>query len=54
MENGYSPLHVACQEGHTDICELLIDSGASVKLKNKVSKTVFFCFQPDLLCLHAN
>ena len=36
-EEGYTPLHVAAKEGHVEICEILLDSDASVDVKSKVS-----------------
>jgi len=36
-EEGYTPLHVAAKEGHVEICETLLENGASVSLKTKVS-----------------
>lgn len=40
MRDGYTPLHVAAKEGHVEICELLLDKGASVSLTTKVYSTV--------------
>ena len=35
-QDGWTPLHVACQEGHTQVAELLLQAGASVDLETKV------------------
>ena len=34
----HSPLMIACEEDKEDIVQLLIEKGASVALKNKVSQ----------------
>ena len=36
----WTPLHCAAMQGHTNIVSLLVDHGASVDLKNKVSYIV--------------
>jgi ankyrin repeat protein len=33
---GFSPLHLASQEGHVDMCHLLLEHGASANYKAKV------------------
>ena len=30
-QDGWTPLHVACQEGHNQVVELLLQAGASVE-----------------------
>ena len=35
-QNGFAALHNACQEGHYQIAELLLQAGASVELETKV------------------
>ena len=35
-QDEWTPLHVACQEGHYQVAELLLQAGASVKLETKV------------------
>ena len=37
LQNGYTPLSLASQEGHKDIVEDLLNHGAEVDLPNKVS-----------------
>ena len=32
MQNGISPVHVASQEGHTEIVDLLIQAGADINM----------------------
>ena len=36
IQDGYSPLHNACQEGHDGIVEKLLQAGATVDLQTKV------------------
>jgi len=36
----WTPLHYAASEGHTSIVSLLVDHGAGVDMKNKVSYIV--------------
>lgn len=36
---GFTPLHLASQEGHTDMVTLLIENGADVDAKAKVCRT---------------
>ena len=35
-QDGFASLHVACQEGHAQVGELLIQAGASVEQETKV------------------
>ena len=35
-QNGFSPLHVARQEGHNEVVSTLLDSGADPNLATKV------------------
>ena len=37
LQNHETPLHYAAREGHTDVVQLLIDKGADINAKNKVS-----------------
>ena len=37
--DGMTPLHIACQSGHTKIAGLLLDRGADVDLKNAEGNT---------------
>ena len=37
IQEGYTPLHNASQEGHDGIVEILLQAGASVDLQAKVS-----------------
>ena len=37
IQEGYTPLHNASQEGHDGIVEILLQVGASVDLQTKVS-----------------
>ena len=40
IQEGYTPLHNASQEGHDRIVEILLQAGASVDLQTKVSVDV--------------
>jgi len=35
-QDGWTPLHVACQEGHAQVAELLLQAGASVEQETEV------------------
>ena len=35
-QDGWTPLHVACQEGHVQVAELLLQAGASVEQETEV------------------
>ena len=37
--DGMTPLHIACQNGHTRIAELLLDRGADINHKNTEGST---------------
>lgn len=36
IKDGWTPLHLAAQEGHADVAELLIRKGARLSCENKV------------------
>ena len=36
LQNGFAALQNACQEGHAQVAELLLQAGASVELETKV------------------
>ena len=36
LQDGFSPLHMAAQEGHLDVCRLLIEQGANINSQDKV------------------
>ena len=36
MQNGFTPIYGASQNGHTSVVSLLLDKGAAVELPNKV------------------
>ena len=38
-KGGMTPLHVACQNGHTKIAKLLLDRGADIDHKNAEGST---------------
>ena len=40
---GQSPLHYAAQEGHLDIVRILVENGASMSLRDKVSFVIIDC-----------
>ena len=39
-QDGWAPFHAACQEGHYQVAELLLQTGASVDQKTKVRCSV--------------
>ena len=46
MQDGYTPLHVASEVGHTSVVSLLLDKGAAVDLPNKVRMISQFNLKP--------
>ena len=42
MEDGATPLYIACQNGHVDAARLLLNNGAAVDRANEVSWTPLF------------
>ena len=49
IQEGYTPLHNASQEGHDGIVEILLQVGASVDLQTKVSIDVTLNFDPKAI-----
>ena len=45
LQNGNTPLILACQKRHKDIVEVLLNHGAEVDLPNKVSVCVSYHYQ---------
>lgn len=41
FQSGFTPLHIAAHYGNTNVCNLLIQRGADVNFKAKVSFTWF-------------
>ena len=39
MQDGQTALHRASSSGHTDVVKLLVDSGAQINIKDKVSNS---------------
>ena len=37
LQDGRSPLHVAAEEGHTNVVDILVKHGANVDTRDKVS-----------------
>ena len=37
QQNGWTPLHAACQSNDSDILRILIENGAEVDAKNQVN-----------------
>ena len=52
IQDGYSPLCVASQEGHTDVVDILLRKGADVNqtTTNEVCATINLCVSQFLLC----
>ena len=42
-QGGYTPLHYAAENGHTEIASLLIGNGADINRKDYVSILVYIC-----------
>ena len=40
LQNGWSPLMTASQQGHHEIVQVLIEQGANINSQNEVSMTV--------------
>ena len=38
-KDGMTPLHIACQSGHTEVAKLLLDRGADIDHKNAQGST---------------
>ena len=49
VEDGNTPLHVACDSGHDSIVKLLIDKGAKIDILNNSGKSPFY-----LACQHGH
>ena len=47
-QKGYSPLHIASQEGHDQVVEILLQAGATVDLQKKVEN--FYLLICNLCC----
>ena len=39
-QDGFAAIHATCQEGHTQVAELLLQAGASVEQETKVRWSV--------------
>ena len=39
LQDGYTPIHLALSDGHVEVVEKLISSGADVNVVDKVSVT---------------
>jgi hypothetical protein len=42
-KHGWTPLHVACWEGYTDIATLLCDKGADLNVRTMHTNTPYWC-----------
>ena len=43
IQNGQTPLHIACSKGHDKVVQALLDHGVQVDIPDKVS---------DISCIH--
>ena len=57
LQSGFTPLHIAAHYGNTNVAQLLIDKGADVNYKARVSVTIsastaraFVCVIYELVC----
>ena len=41
-QGGETPLHVASENNHTDLCKLLLDKGANVNSTDNVSNIILY------------
>ena len=41
IQDGFSPVFVACQKGNTDVVDLLVTAGADIHLASKVCHLAF-------------
>ena len=51
-QDGVCPLHIASQEGHDRVVEMLLQAGATVDLQNKVEN--YYLFICNLCCAIAH
>ena len=40
LQSGFTPLHVAAREGHREICDVLLQTGADVHSRKNVGRHV--------------
>ena len=40
LQNGFTPLHIACKKNHIRVMELLLKTGASIDAVTEVGKTL--------------
>lgn len=50
-DRGLTPLHLACQEGHTEIVKLLVNASASIKMRNA---QVYNCLEIAIVNRHGD
>ena len=54
VQDGFSPLHVASQNGHTDVVDLLVRAGADVHLATTEVYAYMLCGSQSYKCAYVN
>ena len=45
MQDGYTPLHCAANDGHAEIASALIEAGADISAANKVRSSILLFYR---------
>ena len=51
LQDGWSPLYMACQKGHLDVVKTLIEAGVNIHQADKVSTHIPTCIAWHI-CVH--